>query len=389
MSGKLLNFVSRGKIMKNNIISINEVTIPDSFLQSRKTGIQLLDPFLSMQGGLVPSMSYMFTGESGSGKTTISNYIMSGISTEDNPAVFLSLEMSKEQVKYQFEGKVDFSNTFIVDSIPDKTLDGFQNLLDAIDVMRPSIFVIDSLQMISALIFGDPTSIKGQSEIAKMIMRFSKDTGCPTLLIGQCNKDGDYLGPTFVKHIFDAHLHASIDKKTSGRSLMFEKNRFGKVGEMLSYKFTDDGGVQFMQGGVKHNSVLSQDFTWFKADDMVRDLFSTILKDELDGILKRGGSIPQLVLGSNFEDRYFLYVDHASNSLYINTTYCRRFFTEDHSKDLQERFREFTDRYPVFQKPHEFFYLAVISITLYGVLNSSEHTKLFWKTMDKIVHKLT
>ena len=83
-----------------------------------------------MQGGLVPSMSYMFTGVSGSGKTTISNYIMSGLSKDYSPAVFISLEMSKEQTKYQIEGKFDFKNVIIVDEIPHNTEAGYLEFLE-------------------------------------------------------------------------------------------------------------------------------------------------------------------------------------------------------------------------------------------------------------------
>jgi DNA repair protein RadA/Sms len=215
--------------MKYNIVAFDEVKIPKSFTKSLSTGIPNLDSFLSVQGGLVPSMSYMFTGVSGSGKTTISNYMMAGLAQPTSPAVFISLEMSKEQTKFQFEGKVDFKNVFIVDEIPHNTREGFTELLIGISELNPSVVVFDSLQMISAIIYGDPTSMKGQSDIADMVKNFSKLTGCPTILIGQCNKDGDYLGPTFVKHILDAHLHATIDKKSGERWVSFEKNRFGNV----------------------------------------------------------------------------------------------------------------------------------------------------------------
>lgn len=72
--------------MKHNIVSFNNVEIPQSFSNTRKTGIELLDNFLSLRGGLVPSMSYMFTGESGSGKTTISKDMnTAGLVSDETP----------------------------------------------------------------------------------------------------------------------------------------------------------------------------------------------------------------------------------------------------------------------------------------------------------------
>jgi hypothetical protein len=367
--------------MKNNIVSFDNVVIPSSFMESRKTGIQHLDPFLSIHGGLVPSMSYMFTGESGSGKTTISNYIMSGISSETNPAVFISLEMSKEQTKYQFSGKFDFSNTFIVDTIPDKTHSGLIDLLKEIARLNPSVLVIDSLQMVSALIFGDPTSIKGQSEIAKSIMHFSKQTGCPTILIGQCNKDGDYLGPTFVKHILDAHLHATIDKKSGERFLEFEKNRFGKVGDSLPYSFNETGAITF---SIKEtiNTTL-KDFAWFKVKDILTAVFGKIIVDEIKTIDK--SRIPRLSFQRH--DGYYYGFNPDDNEIFIDIESAKKDWTDENLPDMRHVLSEFIDHYPQFKMPHELFYLSFLICMAYSLNYSQDHSKKFWKTLDRLVQK--
>ncbi|MEY3311520.1 MAG: hypothetical protein RL348_853, partial [Bacteroidota bacterium] len=38
-----------------------------------------------------------------------------------------------------------------------------------------------------------------------------------------------------------------IDKKDGSRSIMFEKNRFGRVGEELHYKFNNNGDIIFLE----------------------------------------------------------------------------------------------------------------------------------------------
>jgi len=385
--------------MKHNIVAFDKVEIPVSFSQTRKTGIEELDTFLSLRGGLVPSMSYMFTGESGSGKTTISNYIMSGVSTETNPAVFMSFEMSKEQTKYQFEGKVNFSNTFIVDELNDATPEGLQNLLEAVGTLNPSVLVIDSLQMVSAMIYGDPTSQKGQSEIAKLVMNFSKETGCPSIIIGQCNKDGDYLGPTFVKHILDAHLHASINKKTLQRNIVFEKNRFGQVGQPLSYKFAENGSVQFFHGTQSSNGILTQDFAWFKAQETIQDLFADIIASEIKTMVKRGIKIPQLKFDGNnsvetadpnFHPEMNIWIhstEEALNStVFISIEESRKRFNEVRINQLTQQFGQHIDRFPQFKKITDLFFLEFFILMAQAITGSQKESQTFFKTLERIIN---
>jgi KaiC/GvpD/RAD55 family RecA-like ATPase len=385
--------------MKHNIVAFKNVEIPQSFSDTRKTGIELLDNFLSLRGGLVPSMSYMFTGESGSGKTTISNYIMSGVSSETNPAVFMSFEMSKEQTKFQFEGKVDFSNTFIVDELTEQTIEGLKNLLEAIATLNPSVLVIDSLQMVSAMIYGDPTSIKGQSEIAKIVMNFAKETGTPSILIGQCNKEGEYLGPTFVKHILDAHLHASIDKKTIQRNLVFEKNRFGKVGQPISYKFADNGSITFVPFSQNANNLLTKEFAWFKAQETLQDLFADILAQEVKHMIKRGVRIPQLKFdGTNkvdttnetFHPMINMWVHSPKESIqstvFISMDDSRKRFTEVRIDQLRKQLGRYIDRFPQFKTVTDVLFLEFFVLMTQAVLGTDKEEKTFFKTLERIIN---
>lgn len=385
--------------MTHNIVKFANVEIPENFSNTRKTGIELLDTFLSLRGGLVPSMSYMFTGESGSGKTTISNYIMSGISTEAHPAVFMSFEMSKEQTKYQFEGKVDFTNTFIVDELTETTPEGLRNLLTAIGTLNPSVLVIDSLQMISAMIYGDPTSIKGQSEIAKAVMEFSKETGCPSIMIGQCNKDGEYLGPTFVKHILDAHLHASIDKKTTQRNIVFEKNRFGQVGQPISYKFAENGSISFVPFSQNGHGLLTKEFAWHKAQETLQELFADILAQELKQMIKRGVRTPHLKFDGNstaqesdpnFHPEMNIWMHNPeyfiNNTVFISIEDSRRRFTEVRTEQLRKQLERYVDHFPQFKKVTDLFFLEFFVLMTKAVLGTEKESQTFFKTLERIIN---
>ena len=384
-------------IQKHDIRLFEQVTIPRAFLQSLKTGISDLDGFLSVQGGLVPSMSYMFTGVSGSGKTTISNYIMSGISTEANPAVFVSLEMSMAQAKYQFDGKVDFSHTYIVDTIKDPTLKGFRALLYEISQKNPSVVVFDSLQAIALLLYGDPRSERGQSEIAKKVIEFSKKTGCPTILIGQCNKDGSYSGPSSIKHFLDAHLHASIDKKTGQRSLAFEKNRFGNVGQSLSYKFLDDGGLSFKQEENIQTKLVGRSIEWKKAEDVIAKLHGEIIASEWK--LLKDKPIPSLKFKGrsdvdkgdlNFHPKQNAWANgkKIKNTIFIDIEESmERFQSSDVLEDYEEyinRYKDAKDR-PIFNTPNDLFYLDYLLYMTYALNLKADKDKKFWDILDRLV----
>ena len=140
--------------MKHNnygMETLEDVQISEGFSATKKTGNEFIDSFLSKEGGLLSSAVYLFTGSPGAGKTTISNYIMAGVSTPESPAVFMSFEMPKQRIKKQFQGKIDMSNIMIIDSLNKsiKTFEEFIGFLEYIKTLNPSILVIDSLQNVS------------------------------------------------------------------------------------------------------------------------------------------------------------------------------------------------------------------------------------------------
>lgn len=386
--------------MTSTITKIIDTKIPDIYFNPKKIGIEMLDKIFSVYGGPIPSMAYMFTGSSGAGKTTISNYIMAGMSSKESPAVFISLEMSKEQVKFQFENKVDFTNTLIVDSTALNTVEAFQDLLDTIAAMNPSIVVLDSLQYASALIYGDPTSTRGQSEITKMIIAFAKSTLVPVIVIGQCGKDGTYIGPSFVKHALDGHLHADYDPKTQKRTISFEKNRFGSVGEYVGYFFNKDGSLNFVSVEDLKPRFIDQEFGWYKAQKLIEDIYVSVITSELKNMIKANVRVPIVKFdGTNKVD----YADQdfhmnvnswmhfpaepyfIQNTVFIDLEFSKNRFTEENLDTLKKKFAVFIDRYPQFEKPSDLFILQFLILITQGILQHGEHDEKFWKTLDRIV----
>lgn len=383
-----------------NAQKFDTIKIPEIFYHPTKIGIPLLDAIFSINGGLIPSMSYMFTGVSGAGKTTICNYIMSGISSQEHPAVFISLEMSKEQSKYQFEGKVDFSNTYILDKLENNTIEDFQKILDDIAKLNPAVVVLDSLQMAVAQIYGSPTSTKGQSQIANMMLKFSKKTLCPTIIIGQCAKDGGYLGPSSVKHVLDGHLHATYDPKTALRTVSFEKNRFGQVGKLVAYKFSPNGSLEFMEVNEFMPHYIDAEFSWLDAEAITEDIYKSVLMSELNTILKNEIPIPNLKFKGSKKEPYHSVNYHTNvnswmhfpeepyfiyNTVYIDLEYSKKRYTEENLDNLKSKFSMYLDRYPQFKKPTDFYILQLLILLCFGLLLSQEQNDKFWKTLDRLV----
>ncbi len=384
----------------NHLIKVNDAEIPEIFYSPKKVGIELLDNMFSVYGGLIPSMAYMFTGSSGAGKTTISNYIMAGMSSKESPAAFISLEMSKEQVKFQFEGKVNFENTLIVDAIESKTVEGFQAILDEIETHNPSVVVLDSLQFATQILFGSPVNVRGQSKIADMLLKFAKKNLVPVVVIGQCGKNGDYIGPSFIKHALDGHLHATYDEKTKVRTISFKKNRFGSVGEYVAYRFEKDGSLSFMTLDELKPSVVNQEFGWYKAKAIIENIYEDIIKSEIKMLVKKAIRIPVLKFEGTNKVEYGALDFHTNtntwmdfpqepyfihNTVFVDVEYSKARFTEDNIEVLQNKFSEYLDRYPQFEKPSDIFILQFLILMTQAILADGEHNQKFWKTLDRIV----
>jgi KaiC/GvpD/RAD55 family RecA-like ATPase len=362
-----------------DIETLADVQISEGFSATKKTGDKLLDDFFSKKSGLLSSAVYLFTGTSGSGKTTISNYIMSGIASPTSPAIFMSFEMPKEDIKGQFDGKIDMSNIKIVDSLSKTitTFEEFNGFLEYIKMLNPSILVVDSLQDFSSQIEAD------ELEVAQSIYDFSKNVNCPSIIINQCTKDGNYSGKSGIKHKIDAHLHASFDEKTGNRTLTFKKNRSGKALEGLSYEFTDNGSISF----VPFSNLLTQDFAWFKAQETLEDLFADIIASEVKQMIKRGVQIPQLTFDGTFINIWtHSPEEYIQSTVSISMDDSRRRFTTIRLDHLKKQFGQYIDRFPQFKTPTDLFFLEFFVLMTQAVLGTEKEDKTFFKTLERLIN---
>lgn len=77
----------------------------------------------------------------------------------------------------------------------------------------PDLLIIDSIQTISTeTIESSPGSVSQVRECAASLLKYAKESGTPTLLIGHINKEGSIAGPKVLEHIVDTVLQFEGDQ---------------------------------------------------------------------------------------------------------------------------------------------------------------------------------
>src|SRR5438270_12668904 len=96
--------------------------------------------------------------------------------------------------------------------------------------MRPQAMFVDSIQTIfTNELEGAPGNVGQVRECAARLMRFSKETGTATLLVGHVTRSGGIAGPKTLEHIVDTVLYFEGESSSEFRILRAVKNRFGSV----------------------------------------------------------------------------------------------------------------------------------------------------------------
>jgi DNA repair protein RadA/Sms len=117
-----------------------------------------------------------------------------------------------------------------------------QNIFKNIAEMEPDIVIIDSIQTLNTnTIESSAGSISQIRETATELIRFSKETATPVILIGHITKDGNIAGPKVLEHMVDTVLQFEGDRNHIYRILRANKNRFGSTNELGIYEMQGNG----------------------------------------------------------------------------------------------------------------------------------------------------
>lgn len=186
-------------------------------------------------GGIVPGSLVLIGGEPGIGKSTLSLQIP--LFTKGLKILYVTGEESTRQVKMRAQrlGGDESLCTIFAETSLDRVIDEALKL-------KPELMVVDSAQtMYCESIESTAGSVSQIKEVAARLLRFSKETGVPVILIGHITKDGFIAGPKILEHIVDVVLQFEGESKGAYRILRSIKNRFGSTAELAVFEMTSSG----------------------------------------------------------------------------------------------------------------------------------------------------
>ena len=215
-------------------INILGLEVPKQLRNKVKTGVDYIDCALGGEG-FTPSMVTFFTGEPGSGKTTMMLDMANSLTKKGAIVVFNTAEESLFQVKLVVE-RLKLRNGFAVGQethVP--------TLLEKCDKLRkknpkaPFFLIVDSLQCMDDGFYKDGHTNSRSSERALgQITDWCKENYVNAVVIGQVSKSGQASGSNKLKHMVDAMMHLGVERKDADlegcRVLQTTKNRFGGCG---------------------------------------------------------------------------------------------------------------------------------------------------------------
>ncbi len=186
-------------------------------------------------GGLVDGSLVLIGGEPGIGKSTLSLQIP--LHCPSLKTLYVTGEESAKQVKLR---ALRLGGSDANCMIYSETL--MENILAEAKKILPDLMVVDSVQtMYSQFVESSPGSVSQIKETAAQLLRFSKETGVPVILVGHITKEGSIAGPKVLEHIVDVVLQFEGDNRGAYRLLRSIKNRFGSTSELAVFEMTGTG----------------------------------------------------------------------------------------------------------------------------------------------------
>jgi DNA repair protein RadA/Sms len=212
--------------------------VPYTKDERQSVGIAELDRVLG--GGLVRGSLILIGGDPGIGKSTLLLQISSIIADAGKKILYVNGEESAYQVRVRAErlgigGKgINILSTTELDTVLTWAKDE-----------KPDFMVIDSIQTIyKSRLSSAPGSVAQVRECGGDLMRFSKQHGVTTAIIGHVTKFGVIAGPKTLEHMVDTVLYFEGDKHQQYRIIRTVKNRFGSTNEIGVFEMTAAGLVE-------------------------------------------------------------------------------------------------------------------------------------------------
>jgi len=235
--------------------NILDLRVPSKLRERHPCGVDYLDAAFGGEG-FTPSTISLFTGEPGAGKTTLMLTLANALTSQGYVCLFNTAEESLYQVKLTCE-RLELSSGFIAGQesyVP--------RLIKNCDMLRkkypkkPLFLIVDSLQTLNDGKYGeDHTNSQSAVRSLQILTDYAKEHYINVICIGQVNKSGNMAGSQKLKHMVDAMLHLSIERKDEDfkglRVLETVKNRFGGAGWTFFLDLKKEGFNEVARVGVK------------------------------------------------------------------------------------------------------------------------------------------
>ncbi|WP_428897528.1 DNA repair protein RadA/Sms [Parelusimicrobium proximum] len=199
-----------------------------------ETGISELDNLLG--GGLVKGQILLLAGAPGIGKSTLMLQTAAAISDKQK-VLYISGEESLSQISSRaLRLGLNKQDMYLLSET------NLQNIIAAINKIKPEFLVIDSVQTVYHPEFtSSPGTIAQVRECAAELLRICKSTDTILFMLGHVTKDGELAGPKVLEHMVDSVLYFDTERDNILRLIRPHKNRFGSTSEIGLFEMTGAG----------------------------------------------------------------------------------------------------------------------------------------------------
>ena len=196
------------------------------------TNISELDRVLG--GGLVPGSVTLLGGEPGIGKSTL---LLQLLAAASGTSLYVTAEESAQQVKLRADRLNAVSPNLWL--LPEMAL---PHILDAMDRIKPSLVVVDSIQTIVDPEFNSaPGSVVQVRGCAHRLVQEAKRRNISVVIVGHVTKEGGLAGPRVLEHVVDTVLSFEGERHHSLRLMRAVKHRFGPTNELGLFEMAEEG----------------------------------------------------------------------------------------------------------------------------------------------------
>lgn len=188
-------------------------------------------------GGIVPGSGVLVGGDPGIGKSTLLLQMAAEVAQTVGSVLYVSAEESAHQIRQRaMRLGLEADKLFILAEIV------VEHILDQVEVMKPSLIIVDSIQAIYAESGSSAAGTVSQvRDCAALLLRSAKRLNIPLFLVGHVTKEGNIAGPRVLEHMVDAVLQLEGERFHAYRLLRSVKNRFGSTNEVGIFEMSERG----------------------------------------------------------------------------------------------------------------------------------------------------